>query len=242
MAIAFDGKASGDSGAGTSTSLSWSHTVTDATNGLAIVAVAIANRGTSVLSALSFGPTSILANLIQSAESSAGWWIGQYYALPPTAGTQTVSATLSLGRRSAGVSHSFTGVHQSGGASTFGNTVATSGNSTTAAITIGSASGELIVDALNKRDTTEAPTADAGQGNVQQDNTTSATDNLNTQVGASTEAGAASVATQWTWSTTRGWAYCAVAIKPTASAVFVPIVGRGPGMALAGPGGLAGGY
>lgn len=240
MAIAFDGKASGDAGSGTSTSLSWSHTVTDATDGIAIVSVAIANRGTSVLSALSFGPTSILANLLQSAESSAGWWIGQYYALPPTAGTQTVSATLSLGRRCAGVSHSFTGVNQGDSAATFGNKVATSGNSTAASATVVSASGELVVDALNKRDTTEAPTADAGQSNVQQDNSTSATDNLNTHVGGSTEAGAASVTMQWTWATARGWAYCAQALKPTAAGgVFIPLVGRGPGMALAGPGGLA---
>lgn len=98
---------------------------------------------------------------------------------------------------------------------------------------VDSANGDIVVSACSD-DGSASATTEAGTL-VWEDEDVGADSDFNCQRQVAT---GASTVCSWTNGTSAGWAAVGVAIKAAAGAApFIPIVGRGPGMALAGNGG-----
>lgn len=147
-----------------------------------------------------------------------------YYAIPDgDTGAKTVNMQwASSGRRSASAI-----VLAGCNTASVGNTASATGSSTTGTSTISvtTNAGEVVVDSLAKRDSTEGANPDTGQTGQTSDVTTNATPGNNIWTKASTkDANQGNTTMGWPWtapSTTgaRQYALCALAFKP---ATFIP--------------------
>ena len=130
-----------------------------------------------------------------------------WYLIAPATGSNTVVVTHEgIPADLLGCSVSYNNVHQT---SPFGTEDTDNGASSVSALTINSASGEMVVDALGSWDTSSNPTVTEGQtprGFIEHD------PDASWQISMSEKAGAASV--DIGWSTQVYWAYIGVPLKP----------------------------
>jgi hypothetical protein len=201
----FDDNVVVDAGATALLSLTFSKTNTGANLGLA---VGVAARSTTaVVSSVTYngvGGTSI--GSARNTQALIDLW--EFNA--PASGANDVVITLSVASQMVGMACSATGVDPADALGTA--TVSNNGGVNAAALSVTDAAAsvdKLYVAFLSKRDSTEAPTANAGQANDTNDVTTNATASNNVFGATSTEGGAASVTMGYTWATARN---CAIAM------------------------------
>lgn len=206
---------------------SWTHTPTGTPTAVGIGISTVFNS-TTVTGVTYGGVACSLEKAVANGSNRSELW---GLANPPP-GAQTVAYTLSGNDWSVGGAVTVTDSDTSQCFST-GNNASGTGTSSTPSVTCPSATGELVMDVL----TTPAGTTNPGGGQ------TTRWDQFNAVAkgACSTEASSgATVAMDWATSAGVDWAQVAASFKkPTGGGgVFIPIIGRGPGMALAGRGGL----
>lgn len=108
MAIAFDSASNGSSG--TSTTISWTHTVSSNTNGVLFMAIS-ANTGVTV-SNVKYGGVAMTALLSNQEANTQSIWV--YYLFAPSTGANTATFDATGAGQKAGCSSAYTGVLQSG--------------------------------------------------------------------------------------------------------------------------------
>ena len=110
-AIAFDAATGVESANGNA---SVTHTATTTTNRLAILDVF--TTGADNLTTLTYGGTSVLANLVKKTQIGGGStdWMYEFYMLNPPSGAQTVNAVSSNPSRTELLVTTYTGVSQTG--------------------------------------------------------------------------------------------------------------------------------
>ena len=207
MAITAGTSTSAATASGTSaSSLTWSHTVGTGSNGILIIDVSIRTNAGVTVSSVTYGGVAL--TYIGSATSSkdhAEMW----YLKVPVTGTANVVVTLTGSENVAAGATNFFGVDQT---TSYGS-LTTGNGSGDPSLTVASATGELVIDAVSDRDV-DSETVGAGQTLLLTTKAGSASNDA--WVGSSTEAGAASVTMSWT-TTGAGageWAAVAVSLKP----------------------------
>jgi hypothetical protein len=195
-------------------SLTWSHTVGTGSNRILIVGVSSAAQGANIT--VTYGgvsmtpvPGSFVAAITLSQSQL-------FYLLNPTSGAANiVVSTSGTVDRIVGGGVSLANVNQT---NPLGAAKITSGNSTSASLSVPSNVGDVVIDVLAKNNT-DVPTAGGSQASKW--NATSAGVDLPTakELGAgSTLAGSDSTtAMSWSWTNARAFAYSSVAVKPTYS-------------------------
>jgi len=206
--IANTGYGNSGSSAGVS-SLTWNHTVGSGPNRILTVAVSVyKSSGVVAPTSVTYGGVAMtkIADVTSSVVNASLW-----YLVAPASGTAQVACSFSTTIIGGGVSADYTGVHQT---APLGTAATATGNTTTATVAVTAAVGDLVIDALAKRDTTEAPTCDASQTLAYQTVSAYVTAGSNAHAGMSYEDGAASVTMSWTWPTNnRYWSIIGVALK-----------------------------
>ena len=207
--VTFDAASSNNTLDVTNTVLSWSHTVGSGSNRILLVGVSLRNGGSQTVSGITYGGTAL--TLLGSAANGTNIRGELWYLKNPAAGAATVQVTISgAATYFAAGAASFFNVEQG---SSFGTAVTGNGNSANPSVSVTSAAGELVVDILAKRNTSEAAVVGAGQTQLWNDWSTHETKSNNAISAASMEPGAATVAMSWTFAS-RPWAIVAVPLKP----------------------------
>jgi len=208
MPVAFDAAASGNGN--DVTTFSWSHTSTGA-NRVGVVGIAVRDDAADVTGVTWGGASMTFVRLdVIAAVVRLETWI----IVAPATGAQTVEATMSVAADAAGGSMSFTGAAQAGQPT---NNAGGTGVSTGPTATVTSAvdrmvAGFVMGERLNT-DVQIAPGADQTQRFSQSGPTAN-----RPRLEGTTEAGAASVVTSWTFTNSDDWAVAAIDIDTAAGA------------------------
>ncbi|MFI3186795.1 MAG: DUF4347 domain-containing protein [Methylococcaceae bacterium] len=185
-------------------SLTWSHTVNSGTNRVLFVELSI-NGVSAIANSVTYGGVSM--TLVGRAGGNHG--IEIWRLINPTVGTANVVASLAGATPVAGGAATFNGVNQTTPTGTF---VSATGTSTTASVTVASATGDVVMD-VQYWVNTGANIVGAGQTSQWSRTTTD-----NSMLGGSTtEAGAASVTMSSAVNTSSQWEIGAVSIKAAAA-------------------------
>ena len=193
---------------GSTTSLSWFHSVGSGSNRILIVGVSYSS-GSVTTSTVTYGVTSLTRIGVQAATSNQNRTELWYLLAPPT-GSSTVAVAVSPAREVAASSISYTGVSQTTPLNTF---VSATGQSNTASVNAPSAPGELVVDTVSANGDANYVNPGAGQQSqwILQTGTTA----LNVRSGGSREPGASpTVNMSWTLGQSSYWSIGAVSLKP----------------------------
>lgn len=216
--LTFDSSSSADSGSSNVSSLSWSHSVNSSTSGIVIAGVSInGGDGAAVTSATYCGN----AMTLKSARSnSTSVRTEMWYRVAPPTGSCTVQIQISTStgnRRIVGGAVSYTGVDQT---TPFGTGADNSGFSQNASVDVSSATGDVVIAVIGKRDSAQAISVGSGQTQRYNDQSTASTTADNVIGASSTEAGAALVTMSWDWVTSgvnKAWAIVGASLKPSGS-------------------------
>jgi hypothetical protein len=208
--IGFGTVSTANTGTGLVSTLTWAHTVDAGPQRILVVTVSV--RGAVTISGITYGGiplTFLQRQLINVSAATAEIW----YLLNPPVGTANLIITESGTARFAAAAANYTNVNQ---VTPFGTPVTATGTTTSATVNVtGVAAGEVVIDALSKRDSTEIPTADFGQGVRAQYVAGVTASDIYSPGGTSFKIGTGTINMLWTWSTTaRNWAMVAVAMKP----------------------------
>jgi len=211
--VAIDGGAS--TGLTTTSSLTISHT-TSGTNRLMLVGVSIAHPSAAPpVSSVTYNGVSL--GPVGSQATSDGFARIEIWSLvAPDLGTHDVVVTLSgtPSGATAGVM-TFTGVDQATPLGAFASNLA---DSTAASVTVASVVNDLVFDTLVVESSTGFDLLPGAGQTERWDQFQAPAANG----GASTEAGAASVAMTWTWATADKWALGGVSIRPAPAPTATP--------------------
>lgn len=206
-AVAVDSTSSANSNA--PTTLSASHTINGA-NRLLLVGVSIWNndQGNDYVSNVSYGGTNLV--LVGTHRRSNNSRVEIWALKAPTVGTANILVTFNqqIANGAGFGAISFTGVDQT---TPYGSMASSDAQSSTASLTMSSASNELAFIVLAAKDQNGLPTAGAGINNTWNYKWTG----NNRLVGAGgTVNGASSITASWTLNRNRDWAMAGISIKP----------------------------
>jgi hypothetical protein len=205
--IAVDSAASANGGNANVSTLTWSQTVANGTNRILIVGISLI--GVNPIASVTYGgvPLTLIGAVNRGTTNRTEMWS----LLAPPVGTANVVVTMSVAGRVAGGSTSFTGVDQTTPLNTFASA---NGQSTTPAVNVPSAAGQLVVDTVTGPGDATPLTPGAGQTQRWQ---TTAGGGSNPLSGGSTKAGAAgTVPMTWTMGN-HPWSIAAVSLIPAAT-------------------------
>ncbi len=210
------------------TNVTWSHTVGAGPD--RVLVVGVSNHSNTQVSGVTYGGRSLALIVTRPGGANntrASLWI----LVGPPPGTADVVVTLAGPEDVAGGAVSFTGVEQG---TPVGGSASARGTGTTASVTVASAPGELVVDAVAARG--NALAIAAGGGQAQQWNLGTGAGATDIIGGGSTIAGAASVTTSWTLSVSRSWAVCAASLRPARVVpdALIKLASEGAGAYLSG--------
>lgn len=207
--ITLDATSTANTATATATNLTWSHTVgASCASPLLIITVAAGTGAGTTITASSSVSGNATSRVDVTSTGSAHLVV--FSITNPTAGAQTLSVTNNSANRFAVSGASYCNVNQT---TPFGTIQTTSsGAATSLSLTANATSttgiGNVLFDALAKRDTTEFPTAGAGQTNIATSSTTNGTLSLNSILGNSQRTvNGVSTATSWSWATARAASY-----------------------------------
>ncbi|MCO6451001.1 MAG: S8 family serine peptidase [Caldilineales bacterium] len=205
--------------AGAASSLTWAHTIASGNNRILTVGMSlIGGQSTSVTYG---GAPLTLAGRYTGVNSHT---VEIWRLLAPPVGAANIVATFDAARQATGGGQAFNGVHQTTPTGTM--TGASLESSPTAAVTISSAPGELVIDTLFV-DLVTTATAGGGQ--------TKRWERTNGRTGAgSTKPGASSVTMSWTLGTPDEWNIGALALKPAAGPALGNVMTTGPTLVTSG--------
>ena len=224
LAIIAGASSSAGTGAATeASSVTWSHTVSSGSDRILIVSVATRDKNGGVVSSVTYGGTSLTKI---AADSSSKTHVEMWYLKAPAVGMADIVVTLtSIENFTAGATTLY-GVDQ---ATPYGS-LTTGNGSGNPSLTVASAAGELVVDAVADLDV-DSSAVGAGQSALWvQTNGTASNDAWG---GSSTEAGAASVTMSWaTNGASAGeWAAVAVSLKPSLNTAPILDATKSPSLA-----------
>ena len=222
MAIALDSRNTGATSTSAST-LSWSHTVgSGLSNSILVVGSGEGNGSNNNVSSVvwdSGGANTALSNTINGTaarknDTASQCWAELWYLLSPAAGTKTIKVTYGGTIGGGTGSESWSGVDQTTPFNAASPQVANGNSPTQPSITVTSAAGEQVIDAVVDNENT-VDTLAVGGGH-----TTYAVHNpgsANVAMGGADAAGAATVTMSWSGVTLSApWAQVAVSMKPDA--------------------------
>jgi len=195
-------------GSTTGSTLNISHT-TSGSNRLMLVGVSIGEDFPPSVSSITYDGSKLTSEGF--VVSSDGGTVEIFSLVAPSVGTFDVIVTLSgAGDANVGVM-TFTDVDQTTPLGTFASA---SGDDTNGTVAVSSAADELVfgVVTVNALDQNLVP----GAGQTEQWDLFTG---VESNGGASTEAGAASVDMSWTWTDSTGWAIGGISIKPVSSSI-----------------------
>ena len=187
----------------TGNKLTWSHTVALGTDRALFVEIAIGGLGANV-TGVKYGT----ADLVQVGRSTGNHAVEIWALVNPTVGTANVEISFAGSTDAAAGASTFNGVDQT---SPYSGYVGASGTGTTAAVTVASAIGDLVIDAQYWQGALTGGVAGAGQSIQWWEQNTQVTG------GSSTEAGAASVVMSGDFISSAQWQIGAVSIKAAAN-------------------------
>lgn len=224
--LTFDAASSANSGNGTASSLTWSHT-TSGTNRYLVVGVALRIRSSPDFERVARVTYNGVDLSLIGARNDAGDTdvrIEQWGLVAPATGANNVVVTLAANgngtTRMVAGAITYTGVDQTTPRGTF---AAATGTGTPATVDVSSATNEVVDDVFGVIDSGSSTPPDAAVGAGQTSRWAQASTNpsqTNVRGGSSTEAGAATVTMSWTLSSIAGtavWAIGGVPLKPAAS-------------------------
>jgi hypothetical protein len=208
--IAVDNVSSTNSGSANASSLTWAHTVSGS-NRYLVVGVSINNENSGTVSGVTYNGQALTS--LGTATNGTNARVEMWGMLAPPTGTHNVVVTLSTSQRFTAGAVSFTGVHQT---TPLGTLASNTGTSLSASVAASSASGEVVVDVVAKKNSDSTLTVGADQTQRWNEVTTNSTTSNNVVGAASTEPGAASVTMSWFISggSSRPWAIVAIPLKP----------------------------
>ena len=212
---------SATSGSGTTSALSWSHTVSSGDNRVLVVGVSIRNSASQTVNPttkITYGTQELTKAGEQNNSTNARTEI--WYLVAPTAGTDTVTVNLTASAKVVGGAWSCQEVHQTTPLGTF---TSAQGATDPATVAVSSAIGELVFDTLAMQ-TDGTVTVGASQTSLWNAAVSSGPGAARIRGAGSWEAGATSVTMSWSGTSTNAWAIGAVALKP---AVVTAIGWRG---------------
>ncbi len=211
-----------NSASGQTSALSWSHTVGVGSDRLLLVGIAIDNPSRTVGTVKWGGAAGTALTYIGRRQGNATT-VEIWGLKSPASGTADVYATISGGSSEwmVGGSASYTGVDQATPWSGFTSAAGRRGDGQTPSLTVSSASGDLVFDAIAiNDDELESYSASVGAGQTSVWNRKVSAQSI--VGGASTEAGESSVTMTWSFPTSDYiWAYAALSIG-AASAAYRP--------------------
>lgn len=186
--------------------LTWSHTVGAGPD--RVLVVGVSNHANTPVRGVTYGGAP-LAPIVSRAGGGNNTRVSLFILVAPATGTADVVVTLSGTEDVVGGAVSFTGVEQG---TPVGDSGTARGTGTLASVTIASAPGEVVVDAVAARGNGMLITVGGGQAQLWN----RATGTWGTDIigGGSTEPGAASVTMSWTLSVSRSWAIGAASLRP----------------------------
>jgi predicted ribosomally synthesized peptide with SipW-like signal peptide len=208
--IAVSNVSSTNSGSANASSLTWAHTVSGS-NRYLVVGVSINNENSGTVSSVTYNGQALTS--LGTATNGTNARVEMWGMLAPPTGTHNIVVTLSTSQRFTAGAVSFTGVHQT---TPLGTLVSNTGTSLSASVAASSASGEVVVDVVAKKNSDSTLTVGADQTQRWNEVTTNSTTSNNVVGAASTEPGAASVTMSWFISggSSRPWAIVAIPLKP----------------------------
>lgn len=149
MAVAFDALGPGSSGSATGnvTSINWNHTCGSGSNRLLVVGVGMGGANPGVSISVTYGSSTLTSAGQVSSDNQADGFVQLFYLTAPASGTNTITVTNTGGqsRDLLGGSLTFTGVDQT---TPIANTTTNFGADTNPTVTVTSASGNMVVDAV----------------------------------------------------------------------------------------------
>lgn len=184
---------------------SWTHTPSGTPNYVEI-AVGWMARSTTI-NAITYGG-SAMTLVTTTDEGSSGSKVAIYGLVSPSSGAQTCSITFSTNVNYAARATTYTGVDTG---TPRGTEQTTTGFGTAPSLSVTSAAGELVSDAICVANRTYTLTVGADQ--TERANHTSGGGTPGVLVGGSTEAGGTSVTMSWTIGTSGDYSYVASPIK-----------------------------
>jgi hypothetical protein len=195
---------------GTATSLTFSHTANGDTLYVAVAIDSITVTGTGV----TYGGVALtFIGRTVGTSYTHEWW----YISAPTSGAANIVASINGNVRIAAGARNVSGVDLDG---IFRNLNSASGSSTAPSVNITSNVGDLVIDFVHTKVSSEVYTVGAGQTSNFAQNSVATTD---IHAAGSNEAGAASVTMSWTLSVTGSWFI---------SGISIPAVGTVPTLDL----------
>ncbi|MEC5387334.1 DUF4347 domain-containing protein, partial [Uliginosibacterium sp. H3] len=204
MAISLDAVSSSAT-SGNATSLTWSHTVGSGSNGILIVEIAL--RYNAGASSVTYGGTALTK--LSSVTDGGGIVTAElWYLKAPASGTKSIVVTLPTTHEFVAGATSFFNVNQT---TPFGTAATNDGSGTTASVTASSASGEIVVAVAASR---QNSSSSVGSGQTELWTEQNGTLSADAWGSTTSKAGAASVASSWTISSSE-WAATAVSLKAT---------------------------
>ena len=201
--------------------LNWSHTVDPGSSRILIVALSIDSTSATVNSATFAGlPTLTLIGQTNSAQTK----VLLYQMLNPQVGTYPISINLSSAVGIVGGAASFNGVNQATPIKAFAGK---SGTGTNASVTVASALGGVVIDAVAPKSPQFATSAGPAQ-NIEWN-----LSGVNYSGAGGSSYGAATVSPSWTLNSTSAWAMAAVALNSATVLADVTVAASGPASVLA---------
>ena len=189
------------------TSLSWLHTVASGTDRALFVTISIDSLGANVNS-LTYGGVA----LTRVGRTGGNHAVEIWRLVNPVVGTANVVVSLSASTTISGGAVAYNGVHQT---TSTGSYAGAFGTSTTAAVNVSSAAGELVIDVTNWDNDPSGYTVGSGQSQVWTET------NIFQRGVTTTEAGASTVTMSSSVSAPNQWEIGAVAIRAASNSAPV---------------------
>lgn len=222
--VSFDASSQGSRTTGGSSAISWSHTVGTQNNRLLVVSVEGLGSLNSYLPTGATYNGSSMTLLSHTRFDSNNGYVYVYYMLNPPSGTHTIaiSTATSSNNIQVGGATSWYNVDQS---NPFGTPVISSGNSSSASVTVTTSSNQVVIDALGKYGGYPSPTtvtADSSQTTNWSD-----TGYFMYSGGAASNKAATGTSTTMSWalSPSMYWALIGIPINPSLSGNQLAISG-----------------
>lgn len=206
--ISTDAVSSADGTNHNANSLTWSHTVGSGSNRILLVGITTRD-GNVVVNSVTYGGTNLTLIGVE-ADNGKKVRMEMWKLIAPNVGTADIVVSLSASKRVVGGAVSLTGVNQTTPNGLFSS--ASSSGSTSASLTVSSASGELVVDVIATQGDAKSLTINSG---TEIWNRATGNAGGESRSAGGTINGASSVTPSWTLESSKPWAIGAVSLKPS---------------------------
>ncbi|MGB8326774.1 MAG: SdrD B-like domain-containing protein [Steroidobacteraceae bacterium] len=197
-------------GKGSTTALSWLHTVAAGDSRILVVGCSLAKTPETITSVTYGGTPLVLIGTSPSPIASDTIQMYLYRMVAPPVGTTSIQVNVTKAKNLVCGAITFTGVDQYVPTGSFAGAT---GTSTAPSVTLASAPGEVVIDTVSAAGDGGALTV-GGAPQIQRWNDSTGNAGGDAHGGGSTKPGAASVTMNWSTGSSKAWAIGAVPLKP----------------------------